>query len=332
MGDFVGSTIFREPLKTRAIMSILNSAHGGDGWQGRAGSMADELGGAWGMAGVSTEVGRLRSVLMHRPGDELDAVTDPAAMLLSEKIEPELAAYQHDMLTAKYRELGVTVHYMQPGDRATPNLYFARDHFFMTPQGAVMSRMGSAARAGEEQLSAAALARLGVPILMTVHGAGTFEGADVAYLRDGVVLVSFGMRSNREGCRQVTAILKDIGLEPIQVEMPYGTGHIDGGLSIVDKDKAIVRPYHCPYGAIDSLRRLGYTLIEVPDEAETANTHALNMVPVAPGVVVIPAGNPNTMRALGKHGIECHPVDISELGKGNGAIHCMTGVIHRDAV
>jgi N-dimethylarginine dimethylaminohydrolase len=299
---------------------------------GRTGSLGDEAGTVWGEYGVTSEVGQLRAVLMHRPGDEISKVTNPAEALWDAPIEQELATYQHDMLVETYRRLGVQVHYMQPGSRATPNLYFARDHFFMTPQGAILSRMGSVARAGEERTSAAALAALGVPILMCVHGTGTFEGADVVHLGDGVVLVSFGMRSNREGCRQVATMLKDIGMEPVIVEMPYGTGHIDGGLAVVDRRKAIVRPYHCPYGAIDTLRRLGYELIEVPDEAETAHGHALNMVPVAPGVVVIPAGNAKTERELGKRGIECHPVDISELGKGNGAIHCMTGVICRDAV
>jgi N-dimethylarginine dimethylaminohydrolase len=281
---------------------------------------------------VTTEVGRLRAVLMHRPAEELAAVTDPAPVLWNDLIEQELATHQHDQLAETYRRLGVDVHYMRPGDRATPNLYFARDHFFMTPQGAIISRMGSAARAGEERFSAAMLAELGVPILMSVHGTGTFEGADIVYLDQGVVLVSFGMRSNREGCRQVAAMLSDIGMEPVIVEMPYGTGHIDGGLSIVDRRKAIVRPYHCPYGAIEQLRRLGYDLIEVPDETEAANHMAINLVPVAPGVVVMPAGNPKTERILASHGIECHPVDVSELMKGGGAVHCMTGVIHREAL
>ncbi len=313
-------------------MSILNSAHGGEGWRPRVGSLAAELGTVWGAAGVASEVGRLRAVLMHRPGDEISRVTDAADVLWSGLIEQELATYQHDTLASTYAKLGVQVNYMQPGDRATPNLYFARDHFFMTPQGAIMSRMGSAARAGEERFAAAELARLGVPILMTVHGEGTFEGADIVHLREGVVLVSYGMRSNREGCRQVAAMLKDIGMEPVQVEMPYGTGHIDGGLSVIDKRKAIVRPYHCPYGAIEQLNRLGYDLIEVPDENEVAGNSAINLVPIAPGVVVMPAGNPNTVRALNQHGIECHEVDVSELMKGNGAIHCMTGVIHREPV
>lgn len=311
-------------------MSILNSAHGGSGWQARAGSLADDVGSIWAAAGVASEVGRLRAVLMHRPGPELAGVTDAAAALWDALLEPELATHQHDMLAETYRSLGVEVHYMRPGERATPNLFFARDHFFMTPEGAIISRMGSAARAGEERTAAAALAALGVPILMSVHGAGTFEGADVVHLGEGVVLVSYGMRSNRAGCRQVAAMLQEIGLEPVIVEMPYGTGHIDGGLAVVDRRKAIVRPYHCPYGAVEQLRRLGYQLIEVPDESEVRRNMAINLVPVAPGVVVLPAGNPNTERALAQHGVECHPVDVSELAKGGGAVHCMTGVIWRE--
>lgn len=313
-------------------MSILNSAHGGEGWRPRIGDFSSDLGKFWGQAGVNSEVGRLRSVLMHRPSDEIGNVKDASSVLWADLIEQELATYQHDMLVQTYQKLGVQVHYMQPGAQATPNLYFARDHFFMTPQGAIISRMGSAARAGEERFAAAELARQGVPILMTVHGTGTFEGADIVYLREGVVLVSFGMRSNREGCRQVANMLKDIGLDPVLVEMPYGTGHIDGGLSIIDKTKAIVRPYHCPYGAIEQLLRLGYEIIEAPDEAEILANIAINLVPIAPGVVVLPANNPNTVRALNRHGIECHEVDVSELMKGNGAIHCMTGVIHRESV
>lgn len=312
-------------------MSMLNSAHGGDGWRPRAGDQAGDVGTIWVASGVASEVGRLRAVLMHRPGLELAAVTDAAAALWNELLEPELATHQHDMLTETYRSLGVKVHYRQADERATPNLFFARDHFFMTHEGAIISRMGSAARAGEERTSAAALAKLGVPILMSVHGSGTFEGADVVHLDQGVVLVAYGMRSNREGCRQVAAMLKDIGLEPVIVEMPYGTGHIDGGLAIVDRRKAIVRPYHCPYGAIEQLRRLGYELIEPPDEGEARRGSAINLVPIAPGVVVLPAGNPNTERALASHGVECHPVDVSELTKGGGAIHCMTGVIWRAA-
>jgi hypothetical protein len=115
--------------------TILNSAHGDDGWRPRIGSLADEAGSIWGAFGVSSEVGQLRAVLMHWPGDEISAVTDPSAVLWDAPIEQELTTFQHDTLAETYRKLGVEVHYMAPGDRATPNLYFARDHFFYDAAG-----------------------------------------------------------------------------------------------------------------------------------------------------------------------------------------------------
>jgi arginine deiminase len=58
---------------------------------------------------------------------------------------------------------------------------------------------------------------------------------------------------------------------------------------------------------------------------------ALNMVPLAPGVVVTPAGNPNTRRALEDAGVTVIEAEVDELMKGAGSVHCMTGVIHREA-
>ena len=176
------------------------------------------------------------------------------------------------------------------------------------------------------------LARLGVPILKTVHGTGTFEGADVFYLTDDVVLIGRGLRSNDEGCRQVAHLLTDIGMTPIIVEMAHGTGHLDGGLSIVDRRTALVWPYHCPIRAYETLRRLGYTVIEVPDHAEASRNAALNIVPLAPGAVLMPAGNPHTRQALESAKITCQEVDVAELLKGGGSVHCMTGVLQRDVL
>jgi arginine deiminase len=58
---------------------------------------------------------------------------------------------------------------------------------------------------------------------------------------------------------------------------------------------------------------------------------AINMVPLAPGVVVMPAGNPITRAALEQEGVTCLEVDVSELMKGCGSVHCMTGVVKRES-
>lgn len=311
-------------------MTALNSAHGGPGWRPRTGSLHDEIGSLWASCGVRSEVGTLRQVQLCRPCPAIEAMTDPAAALWDAIPDLALLHEQHAALAAAYERFGVRVSYIPYEGPGTPNLHFCRDHFFMTPQGAIVSRMGSAARAGEERYAAEGLARAGVPILLTVHGEGTFEGADVFYLEDDVVLVARGMRSNDEGCRQVARMLAEVGLQPVLVEMPHGTGHLDGGLTIVDRRKAIVRPYHCPLRAYETLVKLGYEIYEAPDEQETACGAALNLVPLAPGVVLLPGDNPNTRRALESWGIECHEVAVGELFKGGGSVHCMTGVIARD--
>jgi arginine deiminase len=59
---------------------------------------------------VGSEVGRLRSVLVHRPGDELLAVArDPRAALFDEAVDPEAAAAEHDVFTAILRAHGAEV-------------------------------------------------------------------------------------------------------------------------------------------------------------------------------------------------------------------------------
>jgi arginine deiminase len=57
---------------------------------------------------------------------------------------------------------------------------------------------------------------------------------------------------------------------------------------------------------------------------------AINMVPLAPGVVLMPAGNPITRNALEAIGVTCIEAEVDELMKGAGSVHCMTGVIRRD--
>jgi arginine deiminase len=56
------------------------------------------------------------------------------------------------------------------------------------------------------------------------------------------------------------------------------------------------------------------------------------MVQVAPAVVIMPAGNPVTRAALEANGVTCLEVEVDGLIKGAGAVHCMSGVLYREAV
>ncbi len=93
-------------------MTIM-AVEGGQGWQPRAAVFAEELPEIWGDWGVSSEYGRLRAVLLRRPGPEIDAVTDPnVALWIEAMTDTGLARTQHDTLAEVYRAHGVTVHYV----------------------------------------------------------------------------------------------------------------------------------------------------------------------------------------------------------------------------
>ena len=82
----------------------------------------------------------------------------------------------------------------------------------------------------------------------------------------------------------------------------------------------------------ETLKQHGYRVLDLPDAAEAQLGIALNMVPLAPSVVVMPSGNPITRATLERAFVECIEVEVAELMKGAGAVHCMTGVVKRDAV
>ena len=147
----------------QTVLTLAHGApHGGDGWVPRQGTTAGELGAIWADVGVTSEVGRLRAVLVHRPGREIELVEDPASALWFEKLDPERARAQHDALTDLYRSYDVAVHYVEDVALDKPNAYFCRDQFAMTAYGAILARPASASRAGEERAVAVALAKAGV--------------------------------------------------------------------------------------------------------------------------------------------------------------------------
>lgn len=314
-----------------ALEQAQDAAHGGDGWQSRAGATANELGSIWASCGVTSECGTLRAVLMHRPGPEIDEVNDAAAALWHDLLDPARARDQHDRLADLFRSHGVTVHELGDAGGDKPNSYFCRDVFAMTLSGAILARPASASRAGEERTAAAALARIGVPILHSVFGTATFEGADVAVISDDLVFVAEGQRTNREGARQVAEVFRAAGVDQVEVvQLPYGCGHLDGMLNIIDRDLALIYPTQLPWRVYELLKGRGFRFLDVPDAGEVRHGMSINMVPLAPGVVVMPSANPITRGMLEAAGVTVLEAEVDELMKGAGSVHCMTGVIHRD--
>jgi N-dimethylarginine dimethylaminohydrolase len=285
-------------------------------------------GGKWGCA---SECGPLRAVLLRRPGAEIENMADPRHWRFSAAMDPALARAQHDATAQAYRAAGVTVHYIEEMRVDRPNALFVRDNVFMTPEGAILARQAMDVRRGEEMYVAMALARLGVPILRTISGRGVFEGACAMWVDEETVILGSGNRANAEGCAQVREVLQGLKVRHfIDFPIPYGHAHIDGFINILDRDLALIFPWQVPHQVWQALRDRGFQVLTCPSLEELKFGSATNFVAVGPRRIIAVKGNPKTKSLLESAGVEVTEVDVSELRKGRGAIHCMTAFLARE--
>jgi arginine deiminase len=305
------------------------AAYGGVGWSPRNTSLRQEMGDIWGAWGVASEWEPLQAVLLHQPGAEVEGLVDPDAAQMLAPLDPAAMRRAHDALTEAYRRAGVTVYYLEPSTTPPPNILFVRDLFFPTPEGAILARPASTVRAGEERHVARRLTELSLPILRSVRGNGTFEGADALWVEEKTVLLATGLRTNAEGAAQVESLLREMGVEVIRVGLPYGAMHLLGVLNFADCDLAVAWPGRVPYRAVEAVRERGYEVLWLPDEAEARQGMALNFVTLGPRHVLMPAGCPLTRATYEAAGVSCQEVEIGELLKAAGGMGCLTGILSR---
>ncbi len=286
-------------------------------------------GGDW---GCDSEVGKLRAVLLRRPGKEIEGIAEPEECRWLDVMDAATAREQHDALAELYRSQGVGVHYVDNMRDDRPNALFMRDNVLMTPQGAIVGRQAMACRRGEERYAAEALAQLGVPIVRTISGRGIFETACCLWVDYGTVIIGTGNRANTEGARQVEQTLAAMGVDNfLHLPIPYGYAHIDSIVSFIEEKTAVFDPARLPWDVWTALKERGFKLLEAPSPHETQNL-ALNFVTLAPNTIVMAASYPETKKFLEDHNIQVFEIEVSELLKGWGSLHCMTAILKREPI
>lgn len=306
------------------------SAYGGEGWMPRHAGTASEIGDVWGACGIDSEWRTLRAVLLHRPGQELAASENPNQVQMLARIDVARAGEEHDAMAQAFRDSQVSVHGVEPAGRVRPNQMFCADLVFLTPQGAILARPASTVRAGEEREVARRLADLGIPILRSISGEATFEGADAAWLDAGTVAVAHGLRTNPKGIAQIREVLADMQVEVIPADLPYGTMHLMGLLRIVDEDLAVAWPRRTPHVVVQACRERGMQVVFLPEVDEYEMNRAVNFVTLGPRRILMEAGYTKVQAFYEHHGIECITVAAEELVKAAGGFGCLTGVLQRD--
>jgi arginine deiminase len=312
-----------------AQKSVIAGTFGGEGWSPRTQTLGQEMGTLWGDWGVGLEWAELGAVLLHRPGPEIEDLGDPNAVQMLATLDANLFRRQYEAMVAAYQGAGVEVRFLDPDGPVTPNNIFCADLLFMTPEGAILARPASTVRAGEERQVARRLAALDVPILMSVHGNGTFEGADAVWIEEGTAIVATGLRTNEAGADQVEWVLRDIGAEVVRVDLPFGSMHLMGTLRLAGPGIAVGYPGRTPHRAVRALRERGYRFLWAPDMDEIKRM-AVNFIPLGPHKILMAANCPQTQAMYEAAGIECVTVEVDELSKAAGGMGCLTGVLKRE--
>lgn len=307
---------------------------------------ADRLTALWGRNwGCDNDVGQIRAVLMHRPGDEfgiidrskrIDAIgtygdVDKGWYWQSDRI-PELAELQaqHDGLADALRAEGAEVIYVEGVDNGRFKSVYTRDSSFAVKGGAIVTRLAPRMRHGEELPITRTLAKAGMPILRTLTGTSMAEGGSFAWLNSSTAVIGRSIRINDQGIDQIADVLRHQGVELIVVDLCGYDIHIDGHFLMIDTHLALVSPRGLPFTFLERLKQLDIRTVEItPDD----NSWVVNGLAVSPGRVIMPRGlSDRTRAALEGHGVDIIEIDYDKVQLNGGGIHCSTCPLIRDRV
>lgn len=284
--------------------------------------------------GNQSMVAPLKRVLVRRPTEDAASVGRWQEFGFHFAPDPEATRREHDGLVALLQRSGAEV---TVADEPLPHLLdsvFVTDPGFVTDAGAIISQMGKQLRRGEESALARELARLDIPILGTLDGEATLEGGDVLWLDPDTLVIGRGYRTNDAGFQRVRELLAGRVKNIHQVHLAHWHGrgevlHLLSTISPVAEDLALVYAPLAPVPLFELLEARNIRTIEVPD-AEFA-THASNALAVAPGHVIMLAGNPITAGRLREHGVTVWEYEGRQLTLNrDGGATCMTCCLLRD--
>ncbi len=287
---------------------------------------------AYGAQAMSTP---LRRVLMHRPGDSLRNA-DPGKWHYGPTFDAEKAIRQHAAFTRLVERSGAEILWLEEDGGGHADAMFTHDPSLMTDRGALLLRMGKALRGLEPDLHDKAYIKAGIPILGRIAAPGTVEGGDCVWVDRHTLAVGRGVRTNQAGIDQLKTILRPLDVTVLSYDLPLWQGieaclHLMSVISPLAENLALVHAPLMPAAFYLMLKEHGYALIHAPEsEFAASNGLNLNVLPTAPGHVIMIDGFPETRKAMEAQGCVVETFEADALCIAcEGGPTCLTRPILR---
>jgi N-dimethylarginine dimethylaminohydrolase len=282
--------------------------------------------------GIDSEYGRLRDVLIG-PIDHFAWRAGNSVAQRSERIglrfDPAIARSQYAEMLDAYRQAGVKTHIL-PAAAELPYQIFARDSSVMTPWGAVIMQLQKLYRRGEYAACLRFYLDAGIPIYDLVT-AGNVEGGDFMVLKPGVAACGYsGERSIEPAVLQLQSWFEAEGWEFHTYAFDAHFLHLDVQMGMLAESLAVVCVEVVEPELISWLQASGIRIIAVP--YADAMQLGCNVVALGGERVLVPASSRNLIEACRAEGLTVYAPDVSMIGNGGGAVHCMCQPLRRDPV
>lgn len=280
----------------------------------------------WGTADM---VSNLRKVMVRTP----TTVGDFVGTAQWREPDRDLLLKQHVDFVRLLESVGAEVFVADPVDELVDAVY-THDPAIMTPFGAILLRMRKPVRAPEPPVMRRDFERFDVPILGELTQPAYADGGDKVWLDARTLLVGRGYRTNAGAMDQLRGILEPHGVNVISLDLPHYEGpdavlHLMSVISPISYDLAVVYEHLAPVALIELLDERGIRRITV-DEDEML-TQGANILAVAPGEVVLAAGNDKVRAKLDAAGVKVHEFAGTEVAvKGDGGPTCLTQPLWRE--
>jgi dimethylargininase len=222
---------------------------------------------------------------------------------------------QHEAYCQALKECGLSVTILPPDERY-PDSTFTEDTAVIGRGFAVITNPGADSRKGEIEAIETALNSF--TVIHRIHHItppGTLDGGDICEAED-VYFIGLSQRTNEEGARQLSIILKDEGYRPVLVDIRTSKTllHLKSGIAYLSHKNLVIVDELASHPAFQDFQQVRVQ----PHENYAANCIKVN------DRVLLAEGYPILAERLTELGYDLLILDVSEFRKMDGGLSCLS--------